>query len=270
MLIRKLDLNNNNGEALLTKPEGQMLSDDGFRYGLFAEKQPMAYDRQTDLVCHVNEHELWLQMAPGGHGNIQRLNVSEKGLHQKTGERVGESMTCFISAGYSFELKCHDETYTCMPGEAVCICLEAGEYQAFDIFADREIQLIRLNCIMLNPQDFSRDIGVEMIKSEEGYSKARLKLKEEHRGMNGYVDPGILFSMADEMCGQAAATVGGICTTVNCTIEYIKMPKIGEYIYGEALPTKMGRTIRNYTAYIRDENHELICLADAIFFNLQK
>lgn len=269
MLIKKLDLNNKE-EILFTKPEGTLLTDEDFRYGLFAKKQSAAYAEQTDVVCRVNTHELWLQMAPGGHGNIQHLEIKGQACQQKVGEQVGESMTCFIGAGHGFALNCNGESYTCKPDQAVCICLDAGEYQNVTITAAGELKLIRMNCIMLNPHDFSRDIGVEMLKSEEGYAKARLKLKEEHRGMNGYVDTGILFTMADEMCGQAAATVGGICTTVNCTIEYIRMPKIGEYIYGEALPTKMGRTIRNYSAYIRDEKNELICLADAIFFNLQK
>ncbi len=269
MLINVLNLNNNE-EVLMTQPNQTKIADESFRYGLFTKKQPMARAEQTDFCYRINEHELWLQMGPGGHNALSRLDADEKGLMQKLGEQVGESMICYISVGYAFELTCRDVVYQCLPNQAIAVCLSAGEYQNVEIRSEKPCQIIRLDCVMLNPHDFAKDIGVEMLKTEDGYAKARLKLLEEHRGVNGHVDTGILFTMADEMCGRAAASVGGICTTMNCTIEYIRMPKIGEYIYGEALPIKSGRTIRNYTAYIRNEKNELICLMDAIFFNLQK
>ncbi len=269
MQIRMLDLNNKE-EILLTQPERTRVEDDGFRYGLFFKKQPMACAEQTDVVYRVNEGELWLQMAAGGHAGSSRFEVNAQEIHQKLGEQVGESMTCYVSAGKAFLLTCNDVTYRCTRDQMVVICLAPGEYQSVAISAQVPTQVLRINCMMLNPHDFSREIGVEMLKSEEGYAQGRLKLTEAHRGVNSCVDSGVLFTLADEMCGQAAATVGGICTTMNCTIEYIRMPLIGEYVYGEAFPIKMGRTIRNYRAYIRNEKNELICLTDAIFFNLQK
>ena len=102
-----------------------------------------------------------------------------------------------------------------------------------------------------------------------GAGKARLVIRPYHMNPIGTVHGGCLFTLAVAVCGIAASSMGGICTTVNSNIQFLNAAFGPKYLIAEAKPKKLGRKIRSFLIEIRDDRDVLICTVDMVFYSLQ-
>lgn len=86
----------------------------------------------------------------------------------------------------------------------------------------------------------------------------------------GTVHGGCLFTLADAVCGIAASSLGGICTTVNSNIQFLNAGLLSE-IPGCGGKTEKNRPEdQNFSGGNRDDRDILICTVDMVFYSLQQ
>ncbi|MBQ1681107.1 MULTISPECIES: PaaI family thioesterase [Agathobacter] len=93
----------------------------------------------------------------------------------------------------------------------------------------------------VNP--FNQTLGGEILEIKEGYAKGRLEMDARYENIYGGMHGGCLFTLADSLCGIAAATYGHYVTTLNGNINYLRAAKNCREVICEAQVVRMGRTI---------------------------
>jgi len=93
----------------------------------------------------------------------------------------------------------------------------------------------------VNP--FNQTIGGKILDIQEGYAKGSLPIDERYYNVYSGMHGGCLFSLADSICGIAAATYGHYVTTLNGNINYLVPAKDCKEVICEAKVIRMGRTI---------------------------
>ena len=103
---------------------------------------------------------------------------------------------------------------------------------------------------------FAHYIGIELIKSSPGYALVRLKVEEKHLNGLGFVQGGVIFTLADFAFAAAANEAGNPTLGINAAISYIKAPR-GAVITAEAKVVSATRKLCTYEATVCDENGDL-------------
>ena len=89
---------------------------------------------------------------------------------------------------------------------------------------------------------FSKDIGLEVMEVSEGYCKGRIALHKRHMNPLNTVHGGVFFTLADTICGIAAAASGYGGPTVQGDMDYMRAVR-GKEIVCTAKVTKTGKTL---------------------------
>lgn len=117
---------------------------------------------------------------------------------------------------------------------------------------------------------FARFVGLETLELSDGYAKTELKIRPEFENSIGSLHGGVIFTLADTVTGAAASSGGTMCTTVNCSMNYLKPGIDVATLYGIAHRVKSGKTISVYDVEIVDENDTLFATGTFTYFNLNK
>ena len=243
---------------------------------------------KTDKGKNVNVHsgdvfycELEESMEVNGSGKMLSMHM-EKSIHGginvwelkkeqvvKVGEIIGESCLGFTCLDGDFSIESANGLQTVSKGEMIIVAMGKKELSKIRLISDEPVHIAQTTCVKLYDSDFSKHMGLYTVEQGYGYCKVRLDIQKEHMNPIGSVHGGALFTMADEACGIAASTTGGICTTVDSHIEFLNAAIGVKYLTAEAKPKKIGKKIRSFIVEIKDERDRLIATADFIFFCLQ-
>ncbi len=117
---------------------------------------------------------------------------------------------------------------------------------------------------------FARELGIRTVEIRSGYARSELNIAERHLNFIGSVHGGCLFSLADTVCGSAAASHGFYCTTINGNINYLTAAIDVSRLIAEAREIKHGKRIDVYDVEIRDEKGTLLAQGTFSYFNLQE
>ena len=79
---------------------------------------------------------------------------------------------------------------------------------------------------------FSKDIGMEVLEVEEGYCKGRIVLEKRHLNPLNTVHGGVFFTLADTICGIAAAMRAVRGKEISCTARVVKTGKTLTWVDG--------------------------------------
>lgn len=237
---------------------------------------PVSVSAGSEIYCELeNTMEIWGQgrllsmvMEKSIHGTARMIELEGEQV-LKVGEVIGENCMALTGIDGVFELICQDQSYPCEKGSMIIVHMAKKEFAKIALKSDENVRISVFNCVKMFDSDFSKHMGLYVIAQSTGYCKVRLDVKKEHMNPIGSVHGGALFTMADEACGIAASTTGGICTTVDSHIEFLNAAIGVEYLTAEAKPKKIGKKIRSFIVEIKDEKDRLIATADFIFFCLQ-
>ena len=233
-------------------------------------------EKGTEIFCELeNTMEvlgrgklLSMVMEKSIHGMVQTFELDGQKV-LKAGEVIGESCMAFTGIDGDFILKCDEISYACENGNMLILHAAKKEISKVVLESDKKVHVNMFNCIKMFDADFSKHMGLYVTEQGPGYCKVKLDVKKEHMNPIGSVHGGALFTMADEACGIAASTTGGVCTTVDSHIEFLNAAIGVKYLTAEAKPKKLGKKIRSFIVEIKDEKERLIATADFIFFCLQ-
>lgn len=113
---------------------------------------------------------------------------------------------------------------------------------------------------MLQNDSFSQWLGIEVIESEAGYCKLRMKIREEMTNGFGVCHGGITYSLADSALAFASSSRGNISLALENNINYIKKVEVGDLLTAETEELQNGKTIGVYKVRISNQNDEPVAV----------
>lgn len=111
---------------------------------------------------------------------------------------------------------------------------------------------------------------IRFLETGNGFARAELTVKPNHKNSLGIVYGGLLYHMADLTSGIAYMTVGGYGPTVSGNMQFINSVGSAEHIICEARVAKLGHHIGFIQADIYGEDGQLVARGTYDFFNSPK
>ena len=116
---------------------------------------------------------------------------------------------------------------------------------------------------------FSKDIGMEVLEIDKGYCKGRIVLEKRHMNPINTVHGGVFFTLADTICGIAAATTGHGGPTVQGDMDYMRAVR-GKEIVCTARVSKTGKTLTWVDGVITDDTGRECTRTKFIYYRLKE
>ncbi|MGI6110142.1 MAG: PaaI family thioesterase [Eubacteriaceae bacterium] len=118
---------------------------------------------------------------------------------------------------------------------------------------------------------FPNELGIVIKKISAGYADGELVIRPDHMNVIHAVHGGVLFGLADTVCGNAAASYGIPMTTISGTMNFLNAAMEGKSskLFATAREIKHGRKICFYDVDIHDDNDRLIAQGTYTFFALE-
>lgn len=116
---------------------------------------------------------------------------------------------------------------------------------------------------------FPKELGLEVLDVSKGYCVGRVILEKRHLNPLNTVHGGVFFTLADTICGIAAASTGYGGPTVQGDMDYLR-PVRGKEIICTSKVTKTGKTLTWVEGIITDENSVEVAKTKFIYFRLKE
>lgn len=117
---------------------------------------------------------------------------------------------------------------------------------------------------------FATNAGIELIEIQEGYSKARLAIKEEHLNAGGRTQGGAIFTLADLALAAAANSHGTLAFSLSSNITFLRASGTGDTLTAEARERYIGRSTGYYQIDITNQKGELIATFESSVFRKEQ
>lgn len=127
------------------------------------------------------------------------------------------------------------------------------------------IKINKKEIVSRNP--FASYIGMELLEVGEGFSRARIKVKEQHGNIYGGVHGGCAFALADTAAGVAAASSGCKVTTLNASMNYMLAAQNTEFLYCEASVVRRGNRISVVRTELKNDAGDLLMDGSFTFYH---
>lgn len=113
---------------------------------------------------------------------------------------------------------------------------------------------------MMNGDEFSRWLNIEVLEVKQGYSK--LKLIVTKPMVNGFsiAHGGISYSLSDSALAFAANGYGKKCVSIETSISHTRPAKIGDTLIAECNELNRGKTIGIYQVTIKNQEDKTVAL----------
>jgi acyl-CoA thioesterase len=109
---------------------------------------------------------------------------------------------------------------------------------------------------MMQHDQFSQWLGIEVIEIKEGYSKIQMKVREEMVNGFGIAHGGIAFSLADSAFAFACNNRNNLSVALDTSINFTKAVNVGDTLVAEAKEIHNGRSTGLYLISIFNQNNE--------------
>lgn len=123
---------------------------------------------------------------------------------------------------------------------------------------------------MIQHDAFSQWLGIEVLDVLEGYSKIRMKLREEMLNGFGVIHGGIAFSLADSAFAFACNNRNNLSMALDTSITFTKALKPGDVITAEAKELHNGRSTGLYIITVTNQAGEQVALFKGTCFRTGK
>lgn len=117
---------------------------------------------------------------------------------------------------------------------------------------------------------FARELEILVTEIGPGYAKGVKTVREVEENHAGVPHGGVYFSLADTVCGAAAASRGYHCLTVSCGYNFLRSAAPGDVISAEAQEVKGGRVICVYDVRVTGRDGVLLGNGSFTFFRLER
>jgi len=111
---------------------------------------------------------------------------------------------------------------------------------------------------------FCRELGIELVSCEQDHAVGRIILNERHGNPLGDVHGGVLFALADTICGIAACSRGSGGPTVSGFMDFLRPVQCKELIC-KASVVKHGSSLIRAECVMTDENGKELARGYSVF-----
>ncbi|MGE5520316.1 MAG: hydroxyphenylacetyl-CoA thioesterase PaaI [Candidatus Dadabacteria bacterium] len=117
---------------------------------------------------------------------------------------------------------------------------------------------------------FSSWLGIEVLDIKEGYSKIRMKVREEMASGFGITHGGVTFSFADSAFAFACNNYNNLSVALDVTISFTRTVHIGDVLVAEAKEVHNGKSTGVYLITVTNQEDELVALFKGTCFRTGK
>lgn len=123
---------------------------------------------------------------------------------------------------------------------------------------------------MMKEDLFSQWLGINVLEIREGYSKIKMKLRQEMINGFGVIHGGIAFSLADSAFAFACNNRNNLSMALDTNISFTKATKPGDVLTAEAKELHNGRSTGLYLITVTNQNNEQVALFKGTCFRTGK
>ena len=113
---------------------------------------------------------------------------------------------------------------------------------------------------MMEHDLFSQWLGIEVLEIKTGYSRLRMKVREEMINGFGIVHGGIAFSLADSAFAFACNNRNNLSVALDTAINFLKPVNVSDVLTAEAKELHNGRSTGLYHIEIKNQNDHLVAM----------
>jgi len=115
--------------------------------------------------------------------------------------------------------------------------------------------------------EFARHLKAEVISAEPGCAKAKLKIQPQFINGAGFVNGGVIFTLADYAFALAANAGGDSGLAISASINFIKAVVAGDELFAEAKLLSRTRKLGTYRAEVSNKDGVIIaCFQATAYF----
>lgn len=123
---------------------------------------------------------------------------------------------------------------------------------------------------MMKDDLFSQWLGIVVIEVREGYSKIKMKVREEMLNGLGIVHGGIAFSLADSAFAFACNNRDNLSVALDTSINFTKPVHVGDELMAEAKEIHNGKSTGLYHITIFNQNQHAVAIFKGTCFRTGK
>lgn len=123
---------------------------------------------------------------------------------------------------------------------------------------------------LLEKDLFSKWLGIEVLEIKEGYSKIKMKIRNEMLNGFGIVHGGVTFSLADSAFAFACNNRNILSLALDTSINFIKPAHVDDVLIAEAKEIHNGKSTGLYQISITNQNDHVIALFKGTCFRTNK
>lgn len=117
---------------------------------------------------------------------------------------------------------------------------------------------------------YAEELGIELLTLRQGYARGRMPYRLESANPYGSLHGGVLYSLADIICGLAACTYGQYSSTIEGSMHYVRPALNTRYVICEARELRQGRQVSVYYAELTNDEGLLLDTAEFSFYMLDQ
>jgi acyl-CoA thioesterase len=134
---------------------------------------------------------------------------------------------------------------------------------------EKELPAKVVNHLMKNDL-FSQWLGIEVLETNEGYSKIKMTIRKEMINGFGIVHGGVAFSLADSAFAFACNNRNNLSVALDTSINFIKPVHVNDVLTAEAKELHNGRSTGLYHITITNQNDHVVALFKGTCFRTGK
>jgi acyl-CoA thioesterase len=123
---------------------------------------------------------------------------------------------------------------------------------------------------MMQEDLFSQWLGIDVLEIREGYSKIKMRLRNEMINGFGRIHGGIPFSLADSAFAFACNNRNNLSVALDTSITFTKAVNPGDVLTAEARELHNGRSTGLYLITITNQHGEQVALFKGTCFRTGK
>jgi acyl-CoA thioesterase len=124
--------------------------------------------------------------------------------------------------------------------------------------------------LMLENDQFSRWLGIELLNLSRGYCKISMTIRKEMLNGFGTAHGGITYSFADSAFAFASNSYGKVSVALDVNMKYPKAVYEGDQLIAEATEKSKSKKVAMYKIIVTNQNNEIVGLFNGTVYRTKK
>lgn len=123
---------------------------------------------------------------------------------------------------------------------------------------------------MMQNDQFSQWLGIEVLDIKEGYSKIKMTIRNEMLNGLGIIHGGVTFSLADSAFAFACNNRNQLSVALDTSVNFIKPVHVGDVLTAEAKELHNGKSTGLYHIEIFNQKNHLVAQFKGLCYRTDK